>query len=124
MSAVATQTGPEVVLLPGTPYDDRSGLLRPPAEARGLTAIRGLPGGAMRQYTGVEWEHWGGVEHFIRTLRALGYVKPSSSAPSYAVLDVLAANGDIIFDYDVPTAAAFRFIYRKLKLRVESEDQA
>lgn len=106
-------------LAPGTPYDAGGALLRPPAEARGLSAVRGLRDGSMRQYTGVEWQTWNGVEHFIRTLRALGYVKPTSTAPSYAVLDVLDAAGDIIADYDVPTAAAFRYIKRKLQLRVE-----
>jgi hypothetical protein len=110
--------------LPGTPYDETSGLLYPPAAATGLSAIRALPpNGAMRQYSAVEFDRgWAGVEHFIRTLRAVGYIKPSSAAPSYAVLDVLDTDGDIIFDYDIPTAVAFRFIKRKLQLRVESED--
>jgi hypothetical protein len=91
----------------------------PPMSARGLSAIRALPDGGMRQHSAVEWPTWNGVEHFIRTLDHLGYVKPSSSKPSYAVLDVLDADGDIIADYDVPTAAAFRYIKRKLQLRVE-----
>lgn len=46
--------------------------------------------------------------------------QPTSTAPSYAVLDVLNADGDIIGDYDVPTVAAFRYIKRKLQLRVEA----
>lgn len=110
--------------LPGTPYDTTSGLLHPPAEAVGLSAIRALPpNGAARQYSAVEFERgWAGVEHFIRTLRAVGYIRPSTPEPCYAVLDVLDANGDIIFNYDVPHSRAFAFIYRKLKLRVESED--
>jgi hypothetical protein len=101
------------------PYDE-SGLLSPPVGATGLSAIRGLPDGSLRQYTYVEFERgWNGVEHFIRTLRAVGFVRPSSSAPSYAVLDVLDADGDIIGDYDVPSSKAFAFIKRKLHLRVE-----
>lgn len=110
--------------LPGTPYDEWSGLLHPPAEAVGLSAIRAVPpNGAMRQYSAVEFDRgWAGVEHFIRTLRAVGYVTPSAAEPSYAVLDVLNEVGDIIFEYDIPTARAFAFVYRKLKLRVESED--
>lgn len=105
-------------LLPGTPYDG-TGLLRPPPDAVGLSVIRGLPDGSMRQYTSVEFARgWNGVEHFIRTLMAFGYVKPSSAEPSYAVLDVLDADEDIIGDYDVPTASAFRYIKRKLQLRV------
>lgn len=107
-------------LAPGTPYDEGGALLRPPADAVGLSAIRLTRDGGMVQYGGVEFTcGWSGVERFIRTLRAVGYVKPTSKEPSYAVLDVLDAEGDIIGDYSVPTAAAFRFIYRKLKLRVE-----
>jgi hypothetical protein len=110
----------EYETLPGTPYDNNSGLLRPPAGAVGLSAIRILPDGSMRQYTGVEFTRgWAGVERFIRTLRAFGFVAPSSSEPSYGVLDVLDTEGDIIGDYDIPHAQAFRFIYRKLQLRVE-----
>jgi hypothetical protein len=75
-----------------TPYDN-SGLLRPPADAVGLSAIRALPDGSMRQYSAVGFHSgWGGVEHFIRTLRSVGYIRPSSSTTSYAVLDVLDAN--------------------------------
>ena len=62
---------------------------------------------------------WAGVERFIRTLRALGYVRPSGVAKDgYAVLDVLDAEGDIIADYDIPTAHAFRYVKRKLNLTV------
>lgn len=106
-------------LEPGTPYD-RGSLLCPPANARGLSAIRALKDGSMRQYSGVEWPTWGGVEHFVRILYKLGFIRPSSTATDgYAVLDVLDADGDIIFDYDVPNAVAFRYIKRKLNLRVE-----
>lgn len=109
---------------PGTPYDERSGLLRPPAEAVGLSAIRCLPDGSARQYTGVDFTRgWAGVEHFIRTLRAVGYVKPCRAAPSYAVLDVLDANGDILDSYDLPNAKAFKYVYRKLRLRVVRTDR-
>ena len=107
---------------PGALYDNTSGLRRPPAGAVGLSAVRALPDGSMRQYTAVEFTRgWAGVEHFIRTLRACGFVRPSSADTkdtSYAVLDVLDADGDIIGDYDVPDARAFRYIKRKLKLSV------
>lgn len=94
----------------------------PPAEATGLSAIRGLPDGSMRQYSAIEFERgWNGVEHFTRTLSKLGLIRPSSTEPSYAVLDVLDAEGDIIGDYNVPTAQAFAFIKRKLKLTVVPE---
>jgi hypothetical protein len=42
----------------------------------------------------------------------------------YAVLDVLNSNGDIIQDFTIPTAEAFRWLKQKLKLAVESEDGA
>lgn len=97
---------------PGNPY-------HPPADAVGLGAIRILKNGTMRQYSAVEFNRgWNGVEHFVRTLRVLGYVKPSSSERSAGVLDVINADGDIIGDYDIPTAAALRYIKRKLKLTV------
>jgi hypothetical protein len=106
--------------LANTAYDE-SGLRRPPAEAIGLSAIRVLGDGSMRQYSAVEFERgWYGVERFIRTLRAFGFVKPSSTEESYAVLDVLDANGDIIGDYDIPTSRAFQYVKRKLRLTVES----
>ncbi len=104
---------------PGTPYDRSSGLLRPPADATGFSAVREVRG-ALVQYTGVDCTRgWAGVEHFIRTLRAVGFVAPCRAGPSYAVLDVLNTAGDIVFEYDVPNAKAWRFIYRKLGLRVE-----
>lgn len=106
---------------PGTPYDS-SGLLRPPAAAVGLSAIRGMPNGSMRQYSAVGFHSgWAGVEHTIRTLRAVGYVRPSSTQPSYAVLDVLDDKDDIIFDYDIPHARAFSYLKRRLHLVVEPE---
>lgn len=109
--------------LAGEPYDN-SGLRRPPANATGLTAIRILANGTMRQYSGVEFDHgYVGVERFIRRLAAFGYIKPSSSAKSYGVLDVLDKDGDIIADYDIPTANAFAYMKRKLNLTVERHDE-
>lgn len=109
----------------GTPYDS-SGLLRPPAEAAGLSAVRALSDGSMRQYSSVEFARgWHGVEHFIRTLRVVGHVRPSSTDGSgYAVLDVLDREGDIVADYDIPTSAAFRYVRRKLRLTVVGGDAA
>ena len=91
--------------------------------AVGLSVIRGLRNGSMRQYTSVEFTRgWPGVDHFLRQLRACGYVRPSGVGPSYAVLDVLDVDEDIVQDYDIPTAAAFRYVKRKLKLRVVDVD--
>jgi hypothetical protein len=104
--------------LAGQPYE-RGGLLRPPADAIGVSAIRGLPNGA----SAVEFARgWTGVERLVRTLSAVGYVEPSSTQPSYAVLDVLDADGEIIADYDIPTAQAFRYLKKQLGLTVESTD--
>lgn len=74
----------------------------------------------MRQYTAVEFTRgFNGVEHFVRTLWHLGFIRISSTETSgYAVLDVLDAAGDIIRDYDIVTPHAFAFVYRKLNLRV------
>ena len=110
---------PDCLIAPGTPYDTKSGLLRPPATARGLSALRALRNGAARQYSAVEWETWNGVEHAVRTYYKLGFIRPSSAqTDGYAVLDVLDPEGDIIADYDVVTAEGFRYIKRKLKLTV------
>lgn len=105
---------------PGTRYDDTSELRRPPAGAIGLSAVRGLPGGAMRQYTSIEFSRgWAGVERFIRILRAVGYIEPCTPKDSYAVLDVIDADGDILDSYDLPHARAFKYVYRTLQLRIE-----
>ena len=40
----------------------------------------------------------------------------------YAVLDVVDGQGDILQTFPIPHARAFRWFYRKLRLRVESED--
>jgi hypothetical protein len=73
----------------------------------------------MRQFCEIGFDRgWPGVEHFVRTCWALGFIKPSSAEPSYGVLDVLDSGGDIIGDYDIPDADAWRYIYRKLGLRV------
>lgn len=111
--------------LAGTPYDS-TGLLRPPVAATGLSAVRALPDGSMRQYSAVGFRQgWSGVDQFIRTLRAVGFVRPSSrDTAGYAVLDVLNADGDLIADYDVPTAVAFRYVKRKLRLTVARTDGA
>lgn len=98
--------------------------MAPPAatlhpEAHTLTVFRCLPDGTGRQYTGsyLPSNPWQGCEHWIRTLRHLGFIatKPEDD---YAVLDVLAENGDIVQDFPL-TKAGFKYTYRKLHLRVE-----
>ena len=91
--------------------------------AHALTVFRALPQGG-RAYTATTFpsDPWQGCEHFIRKCRALGYLTDRVAAASYAVLDVLDENGDIVQDYGIPDAAAFQWIKRKLDLRVEAED--
>jgi hypothetical protein len=90
-------------------------------DATGFKLFRGLPDGTARDYTGVEFTRgWSGADQFRRQLLAVGYLKNPSTEPSFGVLDVLNAAGDIIQDYNVPTPKAFRYIKRKLKLRVET----
>ncbi len=94
---------------------------KPPLGAVALTAFRELPDGRARQYTEA-WSPdnpWQGCEHFIRTCWYLGYLRESKTAGhAYAVLDAIGENGDILATYDILTAQGFRFIYRKLHLRV------
>jgi hypothetical protein len=97
-----------------------SAVTPPPAEAVALTAFRELPDGRARQYTEA-WDPgspWQGCERFIRMCGAVGYVRDCTREHAYAVLDAIGENGDILATYDITSARAFRFIYRKLHLRV------
>ncbi len=102
-------------------------MIRAPAvdsRAVALSAIRGLPGGGLRQYTATTFpaNPWQGCEHMLRMARACGFVTRSHAAPCdcYAVLDVLDEDGEIVQDYCITTARAFRWFRRKLDWRVES----
>lgn len=98
----------------------------PPSEAVALSAFRELPDGRARQYTESETpaDPWRGCERFIRMCGAIGYLRDSEPGHAYAVLDAIGEDGDIVATYDIPNAAAFRFIYRKLGLRVAETDGA
>lgn len=93
--------------------------------ATGFSLFRVLRNGRERGYTAVEFERgWPAADRFRRELRLCGYICDISMAPSsYGILDVLDADGDIVQDYAVPTAAAFRYIKRKLKLSVVEVSQ-
>ena len=97
----------------------------PPLDPRAvaLSAVRVLPGGRCRQYTTTSFRRdpHAGCERFIRQCRAVGYLTAATKT-AYAVLDVLDRNGDLVQHYSIPNANAFRFVYRKLGLRVETED--
>jgi hypothetical protein len=98
-----------------------SGLLDHRAVA--LTAFRALPTGAGCQYTATTFpsDPYRGCEWFARQCLSTGTVV-SPAQDGYAVLDVLDAEGNSIQDFTIPDARAFRYVYRKLKLRVESRD--
>lgn len=89
-------------------------------DAVGYSAFRCLKSGAGRAYSSVEFTSgWADADHFLRQLRAVGYVRASTKdADGYAVLDVLDAAGDVIQDYDIPHQRAFAYIKRKLRLVV------
>lgn len=92
--------------------------LHPNASA--LSAFRILPDGNGRAYTIVEAPAGrAAIERTIRMARAVGYLTEDTD-PSYAVLDVLNDNDDIVQDYTIPTAHAFKWWYRRLGLRVAS----
>ena len=97
-----------------------STLVKPPADAVALTVFRELPDGRARQYSEnyTPGDPWRGCEWFIRMCGALGYLRDSTPDHAYAVLDAISEDGDILATYDIPHARAFRFIYRKLHLRV------
>lgn len=99
-------------------------LPKPPADAVALTAFRELPDGRGRQYTEAWTEDnpWQGCEWFIRMCGKIGYLRESTPEHAYAVLDAVGEDGGILETYDIPSAQAFRFIYRKLHLRVAETD--
>lgn len=90
--------------------------------AHALTAFRILPSGEGREYTATTFprDPWAGCEHFIRMARKVGWLSPAGE--SYAVLDVLDAEGDIVQDFGIRDASAFQQIKRHLNLRVEATD--
>jgi hypothetical protein len=92
------------------------------ADAVALTAMRPVDGVA-RFYSIAEADSGRrAIVALFRQAQACGFIKPSSTEPSYAVLDVLDANDDIVQDWNIPTATAWRWWYRKLHLRVDHGD--
>lgn len=94
-----------------------------PEAAVGLGAFRALKNGDARAYTNVRFRRgYPAVERFLRTLAAIGYLDAlrddHDPRDCYAVLDVLDENEDILCDFGIPHARAFRYVYRKLELRV------
>lgn len=96
----------------------------PHPAAHALSMFRMLADGRGRQYSAVTFPRnpWQGCEHTIRMATAVGWIKKADHP--YAVLDVLDVNGDIVQDFSIPDALAFRQLKRKLKLVVEMTDGA
>jgi hypothetical protein len=79
----------------------------PPSTATALSAVRALPSGEARGYTTVEGPYRL-IERTVRTAWHVGYVTRAGE-DSYAVIDVIDDNSDIIADYGVPHARAFQW---------------
>jgi hypothetical protein len=92
--------------------------------AHALRAFRVLPNGDSRQYTATTFRPraFSGCEQVIRMAHAFGYLAGEGER-YYAVLDVLDKDGDIVQDFAIRDATAFRWFYRKLHWRIESSDQ-
>lgn len=91
-------------------------------DAVALSAFRMLPGGGERGYTATTFpaDPWRGCERFLRMCKAVGWVTDDDDG--YAVLDVLNENADIVQDFTIPDASAFKQIAKRLDLRVEHLD--
>lgn len=59
------------------------------------------------------------VDQIVRQARATGQALTVEECPDdYALIDVLDADGDIVGEWAVPDARAFRWWYQQLGLRV------
>lgn len=90
-----------------------------------LTVFRALPDGTGREYTATTFPQnpWLGCNHMIRMAKPCGFIaRCAGQCDCYAVLDVLDEPGDVIQDFCIRTAQAFRWFYRKLDLRVVPEE--
>jgi hypothetical protein len=100
-------------------------VLKPDAHA--LTVFRVLRNGEPRTYTATTFprDPYAGCDQFARQARAVGWITRAGATgkSDYGVLDVLNENGDIIEDFAIPDASAFRRIADKLHLRVEYDDE-
>lgn len=95
---------------------------RVPANAHALSMFRVLPNGDGRRYSAVTFPQgpYAGCERMIRMARKLGWIG-EEYADAYGVLDVLNDSGDIVADYPIPDARAFRALKKKLALVVEAD---
>lgn len=96
-------------------------VIAPHPDASGLSALRVLKNGRGRFYSAVSGS-WRLIEQTLRQARSCGLVEDAGHPERYAVLDVLNDDGEIIQDYVIPNAAAWRWWKRKLGLRVVAEE--
>jgi hypothetical protein len=96
-----------------------------PPEAHALTLFRILPNGEGRRYSATTFprDPYQGCDRMVRTARAVGWITDTGGGESYGLLEVLDEDGDIIWDYDIPTAAAFAAIKKKLNIVVEEVEE-
>ena len=92
-------------------------------DAVAVSAFRGLRNGTGRQYTISEApSRERAIKYSLRVAKAIGAVKATSHEDGpcdcYAVLDILNGDDEIVQDFCIPTAHAFRWWYRHLRLRV------
>lgn len=92
---------------------------KPHPDASALTAARVIDNGVrLRTYTVVEPDTgWQAIEHVMRTAWFVGYISEADGS-EYAVLSVLDDDNTELQEFGVPSAAAFRWWYRRLSLRV------
>lgn len=89
--------------------------------ATGFSGFRLLPNGRGRAYTIAE-APIKTLRHTLRIAEAVGYAtRGDDDLEAYAVLDVMEGD-DVVQDFVIPHARAFRWWYRVLGLRVASQD--
>lgn len=102
--------------------------MRVPPETAALTIFRILKNGEPRRYSATTFpsDPLHGCDQMVRMALATGAISSTphvaGQPPGYGVLDVLDAQGDIIADFEIPNAAGFRFLKRKLNIVVEEID--
>lgn len=96
-------------------------------DAVAVSAFRALPNGVGRQYTVSEAPSKAqAIKASLHRARGLGFIRPSTRdcQDCYAVLDILDANDDVVQDFCIPTARAFKWWYSHLHLRVVDVEAA
>jgi hypothetical protein len=96
-----------------------------PPEAHALTLFRILPNGEGRRYSATTFPRnpFQGCERMVRTARAVGWIAECGDVLSYGLLEVLDESGDILADFDIPNAAAFARLKKKLNIVVEEVEE-